>query len=91
MCWDSNPDNRPNANRVSGLLSLFQYNDEDFKEFEVEFKEAEKYRKANLSSIENYKPAIHPEAYYTSRLLNPFTKNLPKCDNFSVEVVDFTK
>ena len=91
MCWDSNPDNRPNAYKVKNLLYSFRYNDEDYKEFEVEFKEAEKYRKANLSSIENNNQAIHPEAYYTSRLLNPFTKNLPKCDNFSVEVVDFTK
>ncbi|GES81651.1 kinase-like domain-containing protein [Rhizophagus clarus] len=36
----------------------------------------------------------NPQAHYTSRLLNPFTKDLSKCDdvnNISVEIIDFTK
>ncbi|CAB4389807.1 unnamed protein product [Rhizophagus irregularis] len=51
------------------------------EEIEIQFKEAEEYRKANLVSIENYKIVTHPQAIYTSRLLNPITKDLPKNDD----------
>ncbi|CAB4389801.1 unnamed protein product [Rhizophagus irregularis] len=51
------------------------------KEIEKQFKKAEEYRKANLSSTENYQIVAHPQAIYTSRLLNPFTENLPKYDD----------
>ncbi len=90
-CWDSNPNNRPSAVEAEGLINLFK--GEENKEIKNQFEEAEKYRKANLLSIENNQSA-HPQAYYTSRLLNPFTKDLPKYDNInnlSVEVTDFTK
>ena len=46
----------------------------------------------NLSHIEQ--STTHPQAIYTSRLLNPFTKDLPRYDNVdnnSVEFIDFTK
>src|SRR6266498_5852994 len=92
MCWDSNPDNRPSAIEVKELINLFKKRENG--EIEKQFEEAEKYRKANLLSIENNQSTAHPQAYYTSRLLNPFTKDFPKYDdinNISVEVIDFTK
>ena len=91
-CWDSNPDNRPNVVKVKELIDLFYHSycyydysndDSDDDKIEKQFEEAEEYRKANLLS---FKPTTHSKAYYTSRLLNPFTKNL-----HSVEVIDFTK
>ena len=110
-CWDSNLENRPNATEIQELIQLFYYSyifdALDFKyyssiekekqhyEIENQFKEAEEYRKANLTSIENGILTTHPQAIYTSRLLNPFTEELQKCDdnieNSSVEIIDFTK
>src|ERR1041384_5003514 len=66
-CWNANPDKRPNANEIHKLILTFLKNTKQFKE-------AEKYRKANLSFIENSQLITHPQAIYTSRLLNPFTK-----------------
>jgi serine/threonine protein kinase len=90
-CWDSNPDNRPNAVEIEELFELFcsRKNEEITKQIS----EAEKYRKTNLLSIGNNQLS-HPQAYYTSRLLNPYTKDLPKCDdscNSTVDITDFTK
>ncbi|CAB4375190.1 unnamed protein product [Rhizophagus irregularis] len=63
-------------------------------EIENQFKAAEEYRKSHLTPFdENKRLTSHPQAFYTSRLLNPFTKDLPKDDNIennSVEVFDFT-
>src|SRR2546421_33194 len=89
-CWDPNPDNRPNAREIEKSIKLF-YNSDEVKQ---QFEEAYAYRKANLSAIENTQTTTHPQAIYTSRLLNPYTKNLPKYDNInndSVEIIDFTK
>ncbi|CAB5364686.1 unnamed protein product [Rhizophagus irregularis] len=100
-CWDSNPDNRPNAIEVSELIELFCKScnaSEDMIEDEKigkQFEEAEEYRKANLLSIKNSKLTTqNSQACYTSRLLNPFTEDLSKYDdinNNSVEIFDFTK
>ncbi|CAB5368041.1 unnamed protein product [Rhizophagus irregularis] len=96
-CWDPNPKNRPDAAKVEELTQLFYnsyhnsynvYNGD--KEIKKQFNESEKYRKANPLSTENTQLTTHPEAYYTSRLLNPYTKDLLKCDNNSV-MIDFTK
>jgi serine/threonine protein kinase len=62
-CWDSNPENRPNATEISKLISSFRNNfiagkGEQFKESKVSIK-------SNQS-----------QAIYTSRLLNPFTECL---------------
>jgi serine/threonine protein kinase len=89
-CWDPNPGNRPSAIEIEKLLKLFNSKDEEIKK---QFEEVEEYRKTNFLSIENSQ-SIHPQAYYSSRLLNPFTKELPKHDdtyNISVEVIDFTE
>ncbi|CAB4464874.1 unnamed protein product [Rhizophagus irregularis] len=106
QCWDSNPNNRPIATRVLKFIRSFidsyrnVVNDAlDFKkvrlsEIEKQFKAAEEYRKSRLILYnENERSTIHPQAFYTSRLLNQFTKDLPKNDNInnnSVEVIDFT-
>ncbi|GES81598.1 kinase-like domain-containing protein [Rhizophagus clarus] len=102
-CWDPNPDNRPSANEIDELTGLFlicSYNGDipyrnRNKEIRRQFEEAEEYRKAKPLFIENNQlTAAHPQAYYTSRLLNPFTKDLPKYENDSnnsMEVTDFTK
>ena len=90
-CWDQNPDNRPNAKEMDELIeSIYNSNDK----IKQQFKEAYKYKKANLSAIENIQSTTHPQAIYTSRLLNPYTKDLPKYDNIdnnSVEITDFTE
>ncbi|CAB4393835.1 unnamed protein product [Rhizophagus irregularis] len=87
-CWDSNPNNRPNVIDLENLFRPFYlYIDHTGnKEIDKQFEQAEEYRKENLLSIESNQSTTHPEAYYTSRLLNPFTKNL-----YSMEVIDFTK
>ncbi|RGB31943.1 kinase-like domain-containing protein [Rhizophagus diaphanus] len=80
-CWDSNPENRPTANEIDKLTDV--YNPEKGDEIIKQNDEADEYRKANILSIENSKltTSTHPQAYYTSRLLNPFTKDLPKYDS----------
>ena len=77
-CWSPNPDNRPNAIEIKDFIQLF-YNDEEVKK---QVKEVEKYRKPNLNN-----QTIHQQAYYASRLLNPFTKDLSKGDT-ETECVD---
>ncbi|CAB4373530.1 unnamed protein product [Rhizophagus irregularis] len=54
---------------------------EENEEIGMQFKKAEEYREANFISTENYQIATHSQAIYTSRLLNPFTKDLPKCND----------
>ena len=86
-CWDSHPYNRPNAIEIHNLITTFRYNKELFNE-------AEEYREANLSSfVETNQSITHPQAVYTSRLLNPYTKDLSNDNNInnSVEVIDATK
>ncbi|CAB5363452.1 unnamed protein product [Rhizophagus irregularis] len=89
-CWDPNPDKRPSAIEIDKLVIDFFRSDH---EIERQIEEAEEYRKTNFLSTGNSQ-SIHPQAYYTSRLLNQFTKELPKHDdtyNISAEVIDFTE
>jgi serine/threonine protein kinase len=77
-CWNSNPNNRPNSTELYQSLWSIIMNSKS------EIEKAENYRNKNLSSlIENRQTTTHPQAIYTSRLLNPFTKDLPKYDNKS--------
>jgi serine/threonine protein kinase len=80
-CWNPNPDNRPKAIEIK-------------EEINRQIIEAES-NEIRFSCIGFNQLNIHPNASYTSRLLNPFTKDLPKCDynnnSSSVEVIDFTK
>ncbi|UZO17004.1 uncharacterized protein OCT59_008370 [Rhizophagus irregularis] len=57
---------------------IYSFGDSNATEIRKQFKEAEIYRKS-LPSLKKNKQ--HPEAIYTSRLLDPFTKDLPKYDN----------
>ncbi|PKC01740.1 kinase-like protein, partial [Rhizophagus irregularis] len=101
-CWDSNPDNRPNSLEIKEMIELFCNSlDQEFEKkeqqhykIEEQFKETQDNRKENLSSIKINQLPSHKQAIYTSRLLNPFTKSLPKHDdninNNTVEIIDFT-
>ena len=66
----------------------------DDDKIDEQFEKAEKYRKENPLSIENNQQTTHPQAIYTSRLLNSFTRDLPICDdntdNNTAEFTDFT-
>ncbi|GES97478.1 kinase-like domain-containing protein [Rhizophagus clarus] len=46
-CWDQNPDNRPNANKIEELINLFN-SPEKSEEIKNQFEKAEEYRKLNL-------------------------------------------
>ncbi|CAB4396572.1 unnamed protein product [Rhizophagus irregularis] len=79
------------------MIKLFDDSlDQDFKkkehqhyEIEEQFKETQEYRKEYLLSIKKNKSTTHTQAIYTSRLLNPYTKNISS--SFStVEITDFT-
>ena len=100
-CWDSNPDNRPNATEIKELIYLFYVSNYCYRfesnwnaekeEIAKQIKEAEEYRETNPK---NNQQTTHPEACYTSRILNPFTKDLQRYDNInnnSVEITDFTE
>ncbi|GBC02588.1 hypothetical protein RclHR1_00470018 [Rhizophagus clarus] len=87
-CWDSDPDNRPNATEISKMICSFKCFDNLYSkyalnlsiemkqqqyEIENQFKEAEDHRKLHrFSSREKKDNITHPQAVYTSRLLNPF-------------------
>ncbi|EXX53831.1 Bck1p [Rhizophagus irregularis DAOM 197198w] len=85
-CWDSNPDNRPNSVEIKKLIRSFRSS---------QFDETREYRNEMFELIKNNQLTTHAQAIYTSRLLNPFTKNLPKyndnINNNTVEITDFTK
>ncbi|GES83193.1 kinase-like domain-containing protein [Rhizophagus clarus] len=74
-CWNSNPENRPNVIKLYKLLRSINTSKKS------EIKEAENYRKLHLSSLKGDRQiTTHPQAIYTSRLLNPFTEDLDsKC------------
>ncbi|GBB97037.1 hypothetical protein RclHR1_00290035 [Rhizophagus clarus] len=66
-CWDPNPINRPNVIEIDKLISSFHNN--------VIVGKGEQFKESK-GSIENNQPITHSQAIYTSRLLNPFTKDL---------------
>ncbi|CAB4385652.1 unnamed protein product [Rhizophagus irregularis] len=90
-CWDPDPYKRPSAIEIKKLVKDSLCDDDD--EIKKQIKEAEEYRKTNFLST-GISQSIHPQAYYTSRLLNQFTKELSKHDytyNISAEIIDFTE
>ncbi|POG66625.1 kinase-like domain-containing protein, partial [Rhizophagus irregularis DAOM 181602=DAOM 197198] len=86
-CWNSNPDNRPNAIEIHELIVSFynlynSYNSSqkggsNVTENRKQFKEAEIYRKLSSSFKKNKQ---HSQAIYTSRLLNFITRNVYKSE-----------
>ncbi|CAB5308833.1 unnamed protein product [Rhizophagus irregularis] len=90
-CWNPDPDKRPSAIEIEKLFDDFTYSSKE--EIKKQIKKAEEYRKTNFLSTGNSQ-SIHPQAYYTSRLLNQFTNELPKHDDtysISAEITDFTE
>ncbi|CAB4381752.1 unnamed protein product [Rhizophagus irregularis] len=95
-CWDPSPDNRPSAIEIEKLIESFYNNFSEIvyvddiedcnnnEEIKRQFEEAEEYRKTNLLSVKNNQLSMHPQAYYTSRLLNSFTKYLTECLECSI-------
>ncbi|CAB5393790.1 unnamed protein product [Rhizophagus irregularis] len=84
-CWDSDPSNRPSAIEIHKLIKSFckfyiSYKMGGSNEVEIknQIKEAENYRKLYHSLKKNKQ---HPQAIYTSRLLNPYTAELQEYDN----------
>jgi hypothetical protein len=63
-CWDSNSNNRPNANEIEELIKLFISGDNE--EIKKQFKQAEEYKNSDFISIKNNQSTIHSQAFYTS-------------------------
>ncbi|UZO23537.1 uncharacterized protein OCT59_015874 [Rhizophagus irregularis] len=75
-------ENRPDINELDHSLSLIVNN-------KLEIEKAEEYRKLHLSSLKGDRQiTTHPQAIYTSRLLNPFTEDLPKYNDDNSECLD---
>jgi hypothetical protein len=62
-CWNSDSNNRPKIAEVMKLINSFTHN----KEFNKK-----EYERKNINDDQS----THSQAIYTSRLLNPYTKNL---------------
>ncbi|CAB5384101.1 unnamed protein product [Rhizophagus irregularis] len=76
---------RPDATVLSRALSSISINNL----YKAEIEEAEKHRILHLSSSKvDRQVNTHPQAIYTSRLLNPFTENLPKYIDDNSECLD---
>ncbi|GES83236.1 kinase-like domain-containing protein [Rhizophagus clarus] len=84
--WDPNPNNRPDVTQLLG--SLLSISTDSLYEAEIE--EAENYRILHLPLLKEGTSTCHPQAIYTSRLLNPFTENLPKYIDDISECLDCT-
>ncbi|CAB5366929.1 unnamed protein product [Rhizophagus irregularis] len=63
-CWDPDPNNRPNVELIGTILGGF---------YDIDI--AEKYL---FKEYKENKPltSTHPQAIYSSRLLNPYTEGL---------------
>ncbi|UZO02482.1 uncharacterized protein OCT59_020962 [Rhizophagus irregularis] len=89
--YSFDPYKRPSVIEIKKLVKDSLRDDDD--EIKKQIEEAEEYRKTNFLST-GISQSIHPQAYYTSRLLNQFTKELSKHDdtyNISAEIIDFTE
>ncbi|GES87798.1 kinase-like domain-containing protein [Rhizophagus clarus] len=79
--------NRPITSEVKELIKSFVCSSIEGKDKEIkmQIEKAEEYRKTNFSYIENDQSTIHPQASYTSQLLNPFTRDLSKYDTLCLD------
>ncbi|CAB4387791.1 unnamed protein product [Rhizophagus irregularis] len=66
-CLDSSPDNRPNVELISTILNDGMLYDDIVKAEKYLFKEYKENKQLTTT---------HPQAIYTSRLLNPYTEGL---------------
>ncbi|EXX64474.1 Mkk1p [Rhizophagus irregularis DAOM 197198w] len=85
-CWDEDQDKRPSAIEIVKLVNdpYCSVIDEEIKK---QIEKAEEYKRTNFLSTRNSQ-SIHPQACYTSRLLNPFTQDLSKDDTSCTECLD---
>ena len=84
-CWDAKPENRPTARELVRVIRKWRSEIEDKNSvLYSQVKECEKIRKDKLKSKNNQ---THPQAIYTSRLLN--FKDLPKPAN-SLELANYS-
>jgi len=67
-CWNSNSNERPDITEIKKSIESFIYSEKK------QFKKVEDYRKERLLSIKNNQLTTHPQAIYTSRLLNSYTE-----------------
>ena len=61
---------------LKNKISIKLFNDTNDYEIRKQFKEADEYKSANFLFNENKQSITHPQAFYTSRLLNPYTECL---------------
>jgi len=95
-CWNEDPLKRPDALEISNIIenwyNAFDYDDGKLKSIVMEFQKADKdLEQGNISTVFNNKPVSesHPQAYYTSRLLD-FTKQIDKIlDQKEKEIFDY--
>ncbi|RGB22451.1 kinase-like domain-containing protein, partial [Rhizophagus diaphanus] len=85
-CWDPDPNKRPSAIEIENLFSS-NIPSNIYEEISKQIEKIEKYRKTNFLSTGNSQ-SIHPQACYTSRLLNQFTKDLSKDDIGCTDCLD---
>jgi serine/threonine protein kinase len=90
-CWNSNPDNRPKATEIAELIQLFhesyvpnsylltEEKNQQHYDIEKQFKKAEEYKESNTILLEERRQSpTHPQAVYTSQLLNSYTNDLSR-------------
>ncbi|GBC39068.2 kinase-like domain-containing protein [Rhizophagus irregularis DAOM 181602=DAOM 197198] len=90
-CWNLNPDNRPKATEIAESIHLFhesyvpnshlltEEKNQQHYDIEKQFKKAEEYKESNTILLEERRQSpTHPQAVYTSQLLNSYTNDLPK-------------
>jgi serine/threonine protein kinase len=80
-CWDSDPEKRPNVFQLINSLSSISANNS-------EIEKAETYRILHLSSLKGNTRQIttHPQAIYTSQLLNTFTQEYNSAECLDCEI-----
>ncbi|RHZ80121.1 hypothetical protein Glove_139g358 [Diversispora epigaea] len=95
-CWDARIMHRPTFKELKKELGKYYWeycnnNNDNNKEITIQIREAEKFSKNQTSTTpKNYK--IHPQAFYTSRLLK--FSNLPKPkneENFEKKLEELTE
>jgi serine/threonine protein kinase len=98
QCWDADPERRPNNLDEVPLGSWWWSirKNNNYPEFAQQYKEAEEYNKTLPEEVRFPKYEIHPQAFYTSKLINTrqineLLKNLPKAKEDSSNPTEITE